>query len=204
MTTVVYNGADPDLFFPDPNGQSSANMTVLSVGNLIPIKGHEVLMRSVAAIADRHSRLRCEIVGDGPERDRLKLLARDLGISDRVAFLGRQSRSALAQTLRRAAVFALPSRYEGLGCVYLEAMACAKVAIGCRGQGIEEIIHHGKNGWLVAPDSVEDLASGLSTLLESFALRESIGARARRTIVEGLTLGHQAEQLVRVYRESLA
>jgi len=204
MTTVVYNGADPELFFPDPKGQLSANTTVLSVGNLIPIKGHEVLMRSVAAIADRHSTLRCKIVGDGPERDRLKLLARDLGISDRVAFLGRQSRSALAQTLRHAAVFALPSRYEGLGCVYLEAMACAKVAIGCRGQGIEEIIHHGKNGWLVAPNSVEDLASGLSTLLENLALCESIGTRARRTIVEGLTLGHQAERLVRVYRESLA
>jgi teichuronic acid biosynthesis glycosyltransferase TuaC len=203
-TTVVYNGADPSMFSPDPNRQSSANPTVVSVGNLIPIKGHDVLIRAVAAIADQHRGLRCEIVGDGPERDHLEVLVRDLGILDRVTFPGRQSRCALAQTLRRAAVFALPSRYEGLGCVYLEAMACGKVAIGCREQGIEEVIHHGKNGWLVAPDSVEDLASGLATLLENFDLRESIGTRARRTIVEGLTLEHQAERLVRVYRESLA
>jgi glycosyltransferase involved in cell wall biosynthesis len=203
-TTLVYNGADPKIFSPDPNGQSSANLTVLSIGNLIPIKGHEVLIRAVAMIADKHRGLRCEIVGDGPERARLELLGRHLGISNRVNFLGRQSRSALAQTLRRAAVFALPSRYEGLGCVYLEAMACGKVAIGCWGQGIEEIIHHGKNGWLVAPDSVEDLASGLAILLEDFDLRGSIGTRARRTIIEGLSLESQAERLVRVYRESLA
>jgi hypothetical protein len=152
----------------------------------------------------RHEDLRCEIVGDGPERDRLKLLAKQLNIPDRVAFLRRQSRSALARTLQRATLLALPSRYEGLGCVYLEAMACEKVAIGCRGQGIEEIIHHGDNGWLVGPESVDELAAGLDTLLQNFELRDSIGIRARRTILEGFTLEHQAERLARVYRESLA
>jgi glycosyltransferase involved in cell wall biosynthesis len=202
-TTLVYNGADPKIFSPDPNEQSSANLTVLSIGNLIPIKGHEVLIRAVAMIADKHRGLRCEIVGDGPERGRLELLGRDLGISNRVNFLGRQSRSALAQILRRAAVFALPSRYEGLGCVYLEAMACGKVAIGCWGQGIEEIIHHGKNGWLVGPDSVEELAAALSSLLGSRALRESIAAQGRETVLAGFTVRHQAERLAAVYRKSI-
>ncbi len=203
-TTIVYNGADPGIFSPDPSRQSSAKPTVVSVGNLIPIKGHEVLIRAVAACVARHEDLQCEIVGDGPERDHLKLLAQQLSIPDRVAFLGRQSRSTLARTLQRATLFALPSRYEGLGCVYLEAMACGKVAIGCGGQGIEEIIHHGDNGWLVEPENPDELAAGLNTLLQNFELRESIGIRARRTIVKGFTLEHQAERLARAYRESLA
>ena len=60
-----------------------------------------------------------------------------------------------------ALIFALPSRYEGLGCVYLEAMSVGKPVIGCRGQGIADIIQHGTNGFLVGPDNDRELALAL-------------------------------------------
>ncbi len=202
-TSVVYNGVDPELFSPATE-PASGGLIVLSVGNLIPIKGHEVLLRAVAALAFQFPSLAVEIIGEGPERPRLQALIQQLQISERVRFLGRQSRRQVAAAMRRCTVFALTSRYEGLGCVYLEAMSAAKPVIGCRGQGIAEIIQHGSNGFLVGPDNERELELAMGMLLHDEPRRRSLGAGARDTILERLTLVHQADTLARIYRESVA
>jgi len=202
-TSVVYNGVDADLFSPDSEPSSGAPV-VLSVGNLIPIKGHEVLVGAVAALASEFPALSLDIIGRGPEQSRLQALAQQLGIDKRVRFLGSQSRQQVAAAMRRCTVFALPSRYEGLGCVYLEAMAVGKPVIGCRGQGIAEIIQHGSNGFLVGPDNEKELTLALAMLLRDEARCRNLGAAARDTILERLTLAQQAESLARIYRESAA
>ncbi len=202
-TSVVYNGVDAERFTP-AGEEAGGPPSVLSVGNLIPIKGHRALLRAMPGIAAAHPGLKLDIAGDGPEQASLAQLARELGIGERVRFLGRVSRQEVARLLRECTIFALPSRYEALGCVYLEAMATGKVAIGCQGQGIEEVIRHGSNGWLVAPESAEQLTAALSTLLGNAMLRQYIAEQARHTIMNGFTLAQQAEQLLRVYRESHA
>jgi len=201
-TAVVYNGVDPEVF--SPANESSGASHILSVGNLIPIKGHELLLRALAAIRGRFPDVTCDIIGDGKERSRLRLLARELDLRDRVHFLGRKGRTQVAEAMCRCTVFALPSRYEGLGCVYLEAMSSAKPVIACQGQGIGDVIQHGVNGWLVSPDDVNDLAGALSLLLQSAHLRQQLGRAARRTVLGSLTLTHQAEQLAAIYRERVA
>jgi len=103
--------------------------------------------------------------------------------------------------MRQCAIFALPSRYEGLGCVYLEAMSTAKPVIGCRGQGIAEIIQHGSNGFLVGPDNDRELALAIAMLLRDQNRMRNLGIAARDTILDRLTLNHQAERLARIYRE---
>jgi glycosyltransferase involved in cell wall biosynthesis len=103
--------------------------------------------------------------------------------------------------MRRCTIFALPSRYEGLGCVYLEAMSVGKPAIGCRGQGIAEIIQQGTNGFLVGPDNEKELALVLGMLLRDETIRQNLGRAARDTILDALTLEQQAERLLRIYRE---
>ncbi len=198
---VVYNGVDPSLFYSSP--EPVQDSLILSVGNLIPIKGHDLLLRAVAAVASSHSHVQCRIIGDGPERLRLQQFARELHIDDRVQFLGRRPRSEVARAMRQAALFALPSWYEGLGCVYLEAMAAERAAIACHGQGIGEIIRHRDNGWLIAPQDLEDLTSALQTLLSDRHLRENIGRNARQTILRAHTLALQATQLLSIYRECL-
>lgn len=198
-TSVVYNGVDPQMFSPGsdpPSGQ-----TILSVGNLIPIKGHETLMRAVASIGSEFPELKLDIMGEGPDLSKLQGLALQLKIEERVQFLGARSRALVAEAMRRCILFALPSRYEGLGCVYLEAMAVGKAVIGCRGQGISEIIQQGSNGFLVGPDNEKELALAIAMLLRDDARRQSIGTAARDTIVDGLTLAHQAEKYARIYRE---
>lgn len=207
-TSVVYNGVDPELFSPGPSPSSPAPFSnepiVLSVGNLIPIKGHEVLIRCMASLASEFPALTLEIIGDGPERPRLEGIIHELRIAERVRFLGRQSRREVADAMRRCTVFALPSRYEGLGCVYLEAMSTGKPVVGCRGQGIAEIIRQGSNGFLVGADNEKELTLALGMLLRDEARRGSLGVAARDTILERVTLAHQAESLVRIYRESAA
>jgi len=202
-TSVVYNGVDPERFSPGEESPSKPLM-VLSVGNLIPIKGHEFLIRAAAAISAEFPALTLEIIGQGPEGPRLQLLAHQLGIADRVFLRGRQSRQEVAEAMRRCTIFALPSRYEGLGCVYLEAMATAKPVIGCRGQGIAEIIQHGSNGFLVGAENEKELSLALAMLLKDENWRQNLGRVARETILEGLRLEHQAERLARIYRECIA
>ena len=198
-TSVVHNGVDPALF--SPASEPVSEQVVLSVGNLIPIKGHEVLIRAIASLSPEFPALILEIVGDGPELSRLKELTNQLQINGRVRFAGSQSRNEVVAAMRRCTVFALPSRYEGLGCVYLEAMSVGKPVIGCRGQGIAEIIQHGSNGFLVGPDNEKELALAIAMLLRDGNQRRNLGAAARDTILDQLTLAQQAERFARIYRE---
>jgi glycosyltransferase involved in cell wall biosynthesis len=202
-TSVVYNGVDAELFSPGSEPSSDGSL-VLSVGNLIPIKGHDLLIRAIATLAPEFSALVLEIIGDGAERSRLEALTQKLGVRDRVHFLGRQSRQQVAAAMRRCTIFALPSKYEGLGCVYLEAMSAGKPVIGCREQGIAEIIRHGSNGFLVGPDNEKELTLALAMLLRDEPRRRNLARAARDTILDRLTLKDQAESLVRIYRESAA
>jgi teichuronic acid biosynthesis glycosyltransferase TuaC len=201
-TSVVYNGVDTELFSLGGSPLPGA-LTVLSVGNLIPIKGHDLLLSAVAANVKEFPALAIEIIGEGPELSRLQSRAEQLGIVDRVQFLGRQSRRQVATAMQRCSVFALPSKYEGLGCVYLEAMSVGKPVIGCRGQGIAEIVQHGSNGFLVGPDNEKELTLALAMLLRNETLRRNLGTAARDTILERLTLDQQAESMARIYRESM-
>jgi glycosyltransferase involved in cell wall biosynthesis len=201
-TSVVYNGVDEEMFSPAASDVEHAPL-ILSVGTLIPIKGHEILVRAVAALAQDFPDLRLEIIGEGPERSRLQTLARELRVADRTAFLGRQPRKEVAAAMRRCTIFVLPSSYEALGCVYLEAMSSGKPAIGCRGQGIAEIIQHGFNGFLVGADNEKELTLAMAMLLRDAPRRNNLGRAARDTILDRFTLAHQAENLVRIYRESL-
>jgi glycosyltransferase involved in cell wall biosynthesis len=200
-TSVVYNGVNPELFTPvsDP---TVAAPVVLSVGTLIPTKGHATLIRAAAALASEFPDLRFEIIGDGPERAPLQKLCAQLQVAEKVRFLGRQSRKQVAAAMQRSTLFVLPSRYEGLGCVYLEAMSTGKPAIGCRGQGIAEVIQHGSNGFLVGPDNDRELALAIAMLLKDETRRRNISVAARDTILDRFTLAHQAESLLRIYREA--
>jgi teichuronic acid biosynthesis glycosyltransferase TuaC len=203
---IVYNGVDSSLFSAALSPAGCAvppNAMILSVGNLIPTKGHEMLLRSIAAIVPSHPQVQCRIIGDGSERMQLQELARELRIEGCVHFLGRRTRSEVAEAMRACTLFALPSWYEGLGCVYLEAMSAERPVIACRGQGIEEVIRHGENGWLIEPQNLCDLTAALKLLLRDQPLREHLGRNGRQTVMQGYTLEHQATQLVSIDRECL-
>jgi glycosyltransferase involved in cell wall biosynthesis len=143
------------------------------------------------------------MIGEGPELSHLQALSQQLQLTDRVSLLKRRSRQQVAEAMRQCTLFVLPSRYEGLGCVYLEAMSVGKPVIGCRGQGIAEVIDHGSNGFLVGPDNDRELALAMTMLLHDERRRHNLGIAARDKILDRFTLAQQAEQLARVYREAV-
>jgi glycosyltransferase involved in cell wall biosynthesis len=196
--TTLYNGPDAELFSPDPT-VTREEATLLVVGNLLRIKGQTLVLQAIAKLKDRHPLLRCLFIGDGPDRPFLLDLAKRSGIEDRVMFVGRKNRAEVAAAMRRCTLFLLPSSYEGLGCVYLEAMAGGLPVIACRGQGIEEIVRHKENGWLIGVENLEELAQAISAMLLNPALRVEMGKAARRTILDGLTLANQAKRMRSLY-----
>lgn len=200
--TTIHNGVNPSQFAVGKD--DPGHPKILSIGNLIPTKGHELLLRAFALLHERYPNLSCDIIGDGPERSRLQRLAKELNISSKVRFLGRQTRKQVADSMQRCTIFALPSSYEGLGCVYLEAMSAGKPAIACRGQGIEDVIEHRHNGWLVDPADLQGTADALSSLLQDTSLQKRIGSEARKSILQRFTLQHQVERLAKLYWECAA
>ena len=156
-----YDGGDP---------------VVLSVGRLVPQKDIATLLRAAARLAERRP-LRLVIVGDGPERQALEALSRCLGLAERVHFAGTLDNPL--PLMRRARLFVLPSRWEGLPGALIEAMACGcpVVASDCPG-GSSEILQGGRLGTLVPPGDVSALADAMSRALDTEPDRQALRARA--------------------------
>ena len=204
QTAIVPNGVNADFFSPSPAQSENVTPQILVVGSLLPSKGHELVLRALKTLQTSLPLIQCSIIGEGPYQSQFEGLVQELGLARQVRFLGRKSRAEVAEAMRHCPVFVLPSRNEALGCVYLEAMSCGRPAIACTGQGIDEVIEHGKNGWLIPPDGLAELVQGLSALFGSLELRNRLGAAARQTILEKLTLAHQARQLNAAYRQAIA
>jgi phosphatidylinositol alpha-1,6-mannosyltransferase len=123
-------------------------------------KGHDELLDALGLPAARGVRL--VVAGGGDDRDRLERRAAELGLADRVTFTGFVSEATLAELYRRCAVLAMPSRGEGFGLVYLEAMRAAKPVVAARGGAAEEVVVDGVTGRLVDPADRAALAGALA------------------------------------------
>jgi glycosyltransferase involved in cell wall biosynthesis len=156
---------------------------VVSVSNLIQVKGIDLNLMALAALSSRRPDLNWhyQIIGDGTEAGRLKDLARRLGISDRVSFLGRIGYSETMRRIDGGDVFSLPSWGEAFGIVYLEAMARGRPVVGCQRNGAADIVTDGVDGILVPPRDVAALTAALEILLDSPERCRELGSRARDT-----------------------
>lgn len=176
--TVLRNGVDPKLFRPvRPGVDFAASLDgplVLSVGNLVPLKGHDLVLRTVAQVNGAN----LWIVGAGPERARLEALARSLGVEDRVTFTGRIEHQRMNEVYSKADVLVLASEREGWPNVLLEAMACGTRVLTTKVADVVEIVKEPAAGSWVEERSVPALVKALSTLLATPVPREATRAYA--------------------------
>jgi len=162
-------------------------LRVVTVGRLAAedsYKGYDTLIQAVHHAGQRGANVRLDVVGTGDDRPRLERLATGLGLNDRVRFQGSLPEPDLRSTLIASDVFALPSRGEGFGLVYVEAMRFGKPCIAGRHGGPPEIISDGNDGYLVEHGDVEQLSSRLVTLCQNAELRTTLGRRALQKVRE--------------------
>jgi glycosyltransferase involved in cell wall biosynthesis len=137
------------------------------------------------------------LLGSGPLEEELKQAA-----PEGVQFCG--SQADVAPYLQAADLFVLPSASEGLPVSMLESMACELPCVVTRVGGNPDVIEHGANGWLIPPDDVEALQTALQTLMLDPALRERLGAMARKRVMEGYTIENTANRLAALYQKIVA
>jgi glycosyltransferase involved in cell wall biosynthesis len=180
--SVVHNGTELPLRWSADQRPRDAVRVVLSVCNLVPLKGIDLNLRAFAEIRLRspHLAWRYRVVGDGPERSALVRLAGSLGLSDRVEFLGRLDYQATMAEMAACDIFCLPSWGDSFGVVYLEAMSRGRPVIGCLDWGAAEMVRDGIDGRLVKPKDEHSLATALGELLSDPSRCASMGEDARR------------------------
>jgi phosphatidyl-myo-inositol dimannoside synthase len=154
-------------------------LSVLIVGRMSSAeryKGHDMLLDAWRSVLDAVPDACLVVVGRGDDSDRLMTRAAQLGLGQHVLFTGFVTEATLRALYRRAAVFAMPSRGEGFGLVYLEAMRAGLPCIGSTADAAGDIIRHGETGFLVDPDDTGDLVDSLRLLLDNAELRDRFGA----------------------------
>jgi glycosyltransferase involved in cell wall biosynthesis len=159
---------------------------LLVVGRLRVRKGVEVLLAAWPEVARRFPAARLRIAGDGEHREELERQAAALGVGrgGAVAFLGRASGARVRQLLRGAAALVVPSIYEGMPLVVLEAMDAGVPVVASRVSGIPEVVEDGRTGWLVPPEDPPALAAALAAVLGDPAAARQRGAAGRRRLDE--------------------
>ena len=207
--TVIPNAVDHRRFRPDIDGSSlrgalgirEDRSVVLLVGRIVPHKGIEYLIEASRSVPDATFL----IAGSGTLLDSMKRLAADLGVRDRVRFLGQVAQEALPHVYAACDVFVLPSvsRLEAFGIVALEAMATAKPVVVADIPGVREVIEDGREGLLAEPVNPADLAAKINRLLRDPSLRTEMGRRAREKVVSMYSLDKVTDQVENVYRSVL-
>jgi len=205
---VIYNSIDQTTLQCHPEeparirkdaGIPEGAFVYLNVGRLSPEKGQPVLLRAFKEVAASVAEAFLVFAGEGPQAAAYRMLASELGIHDRVRFLG--NRTDVGACLEMADAFVFPSLFEGLGSASIEAMLKGLPCIASRIDTMLELFVDGETGLLVPPASVAGLASAMVTLYRNPDLRRRLGASARAAAVERFDHRQGMRAWAQFYRE---
>ncbi len=178
---------------PAAGGEGAAGY-LLVVGRLRIRKGVDVLLAAMPELLRRHPAARLLIAGDGEHRTALERAAAALALGEAVSFLGRADAARVRRLLRGAAALVVPSIYEGMPLVVLEAMEASVPVVASRVSGIPEVVEDGSTGWLVPPEEPASLAAALAAALDDPAAAARRGAAGRRLLSERFRPVHAARR----------
>jgi phosphatidyl-myo-inositol dimannoside synthase len=211
---VVNNGTDIDRFRLSaqqqealPNWREKHGLgegpLLLTAARLVRRKGIDLVLRALSQVAQEFPKVHYAIVGSGPEHASLKELAAELGVADRVKFLGRLHEDDVAMAYNACDIFVMPARFEhpsveGFGLVFREANSCGKPVVGSATGGIVDAIKHGYNGLLVEPNDVAEFAEAVLKLLREPDYAAALGKQGQELVETTGTWRHAAEQMLEI------
>jgi N-acetyl-alpha-D-glucosaminyl L-malate synthase BshA len=204
---VIPNFIDPTIYHRDGHECHRSALAephekiLMHISNFRPVKRIHDLLHMFARI-QRAVPSRLVLVGDGPERPRAAELAEELGISDRVVFLGKLE--SVAELLACADLFILPSEQESFGLVALEAQASGVPVVGSSDSGLAEVIEHGVTGSLHPVGDVEGMAEGAVALLRDEAVWKAASGAARERAVSLFSADRIVPEYEQYYEEVLS
>jgi colanic acid/amylovoran biosynthesis glycosyltransferase len=196
---VIRPAVDPEFFRPSvtPTG-SSARLRVVSTGSLNWVKGYEYALGAVRLLVHQGIPVALDIIGDGPERQRVLYTIQDMALEGHVRLLGKLPPDAVRCRLQQADVFLLSSLSEGISNAALEAMACGVPVITTDCGGMREAVTSGVEGFVVPTRASQAMAESLEVLWQNPSRRAEMGAAARRRIECDFRLDQQVGQFVKL------
>jgi len=185
-----------------PDDTQTAQNRLLTVGRLVPKKGHMYAIDAVSNLVEKYPDIKYHVIGGGNEEKELRRRIESRGIESNVEFLGKVSDSRLKREFSEAAVFVLPSVIDetgdrdGIPVVLMEAMAMRIPCISTYVSGIPELITDSETGLLVPERDVNALADGIKSLIEHPEKRDSIGTSARSFLESNHRISVEANKLI--------
>jgi glycosyltransferase involved in cell wall biosynthesis len=192
---TIHNGVPDERRQPAP--RTRPGPLIGSIGRLEAQKGYDILIRALVAIEDAT----LVLVGEGSERAALEQLASEVGVAERVVWVGWSEDAR--NYLGTFDVFAFPSRFEGFPLAVLEALLARAAVVATDVGSIGEAVRHGETGLLVPRDDAAALADAIRKLLTDEPLRRRLGEQGRRLVLERFTAEHMTSAFESLYEELL-
>ena len=209
---IIPNGVDVENFsneysygelseLTDRLGIKPGEKIITSVSRLVPKNGIDVLIKAFAILTHNLKPITYNLVliGDGPERKNLELLTTNYSLETSVIFVGSISHAELPKYLKISDVFVRPSRSEGLGIAFLEAMAAGVSIIGTKVGGIPDFLKNKETGLFAEVDNQENLAEKINLILTDKELREKLVKNAKELVVQKYDWNKIADEFKELY-----
>lgn len=208
---VIYCGVDIDKFFSGSNNKQSSiqeigiNQDTYVVGTIAQLRHHkgiDLFIKSAPEVLKKFPNTVFLIIGDGPERDKLEKLCRDIGVEKYIKFLG--LRKDVGFLLRHFDIFILPSRREGLPLSILEAMYLKKPVIATNVGAVKEIVKSGETGFLIKPENIEQIVKATIDLLSNAENRLQFGTNGYQLVTTQFSIFRTAQNYDEMYSKLIS
>lgn len=197
---VIRPAVDPDIFRPAGTARPDGPLRIITTGSIIWRKGYEYALLAIRALIDGGIAAHFDIIGGGPEEQRLLYTIHDLSLQDHVTWHGPQPPQTVVRHLQSADVFLLTSLSEGIANAVLEGMACGLPVVTTGVGGMPEAVTDGVEGFLVPERDPVATAAALARLATSPQLRRNMGAAARRRVEQDFRLDNQVDAFADLFR----